>query len=249
MTSVITKLLGLALLACLIAPVMSAGSLAIAPCPTASVAVYVALTGPCQIGSLEFSDFAYTNTYFPTLPGPPASAVTVTPSTNSADPGLDLSAAWNVSAGAGMDSALTYLVATISGAPTIDTAAFGMTEAIANPPVSVQVSETLCIGVAIGPGKCPAADEIFLTIPNTGSQQISTTFGPVSELTISNDIFIRSTGSGGNGTISHVTNNLPSPTPEPGTPLLGLTGLLVFGQIARVAHRRRQACKGIVPAR
>jgi len=42
---------------------------------------------PCQIGSLEFSDFAYTNTYFPTLPGPPASAVTVTPSSNPANPG------------------------------------------------------------------------------------------------------------------------------------------------------------------
>src|ERR1017187_8718970 len=135
MTSVLTKLLSLTLFACLIASVMSAGT--IAPCPTASVAVYVALTGPCQIGSLEFSNFAYTNTYFPTLPGPPASAVTVTPSTNSADPGLDLSAAWNVSAGAGMDSALTYLVATISGAPTIDTAAFGMTETNANPPVPV----------------------------------------------------------------------------------------------------------------
>jgi len=234
MTSVITKLLGLALLACLIAPVMSAGS--IAPCPTASVAVYVALTGPCQIGNLEFSDFAYTNTFFPTLPGPPASAVTITPSSN---PGLDLSAAWNVSGGAGMDSALTYLVATISGAPTITGADFGMTEVITSPPVSVQVSETLCIGVALGPGKCPPADTTFLLIPNSGSQEISTTFGPVSELTISDDIFIRSTGQNGSGYITGVTNNLV--TPEPGTPLLGLIGLLVLGLMASVAHRRQQA--------
>ena len=248
MTSVITKLLSFALFACLIAPVMFAGS--IAPCPTASVAVYVALTAPCQIGSLEFSDFAYTNTFFPTLPGPPASAVTITPSTNPADPGLGLSAAWTVAGENGMDSALTYLVATISGAATIDDAAFGMTEGVTNPPVSVQVSETLCVGVAFGPGKCPDPDEIYVLIPTTGSQQVSTTFAPVSELTISDDIYIRSTGQDGAGSISGVSNNLPSPstTPEPATPLLGLSGLLVLGQMARVARRRRQARDGDVTA-
>jgi hypothetical protein len=193
---------------------------------------------------LEFSDFAYTNTFFPTLPGPPASAVTVTPSTNAANPGLDLSAAWTVSGGAGMDSALTYLVATISGASSIDTASFGMTEVTTTPPVALQVSETLCVGVAIGPGNCPSADEIFIQIPNTGSQQISTTFSPVSELTISDDIFIRSLapdGPDGAGYISDVGNYLPTATPEPGTPLLGISGLLVLGTMARLAYRRRKA--------
>jgi len=244
MTSVTAKLLGLGLLACLIAPVMSAGGLIVPACPTASVAAYVALAGAaCQIGDLEFSDFAYTNTFFPTLPGPPANAVTVTPSTNLANPGFDLSAAWNVSNGAGMDSALTYLVATISGAATIDTASFGMTEVTTTPPVALQVTETLCVGVPLGPGNCPSADEIVLQIPNTGSQQISTSFGPVSELTISDDIFIRSLapdGPDGSGYISNVGNNLPEATPEPGTPLLGLSGLLVLGQMARVAYRRRR---------
>jgi hypothetical protein len=238
MTSVFTKLWGPVVLACLIVPIMSAGDVAIAPCPTASVATYVALTGPCQIGSLDFSDFAYTNAYFPTLPGPPANAVKITPSTNSADPGLDLSAAWNVSDEAGMDSALTYLVTTVSGAPSIDEAAFGMTEVITNPPVSVQVTETLCIGMAIGPGNCPSSDKISLQIPAAGSQQISTAFGPVSELTISDDIFIKSAGSNGSGMISNASNNLPSATPEPGTQLLGLAGLLVLVQLA---HRRRLA--------
>jgi hypothetical protein len=233
MMSAITKTSVLALLVWLVVPVMYAGS------------IPVALGGPCQVGSLEFSDFAYTNTFFPTLPGPPASAVTITPSTNSADPGLDLSAPWDVSGGSGMDSALTYLVATISGAATIDEADFGMTLAISSPPVAVQVGETLCIGAAIGPGQCPPADEIFLIIPNTGSQSISTTFGPVSELTISDDVFIRATGQGGNGTITNVSNDLPQPqaTPEPGTPLLGFSGLLMLGQMARVARRRRQARK------
>jgi len=247
MKSVIIKLLSLALFAGLIAPVMFAGSLALAPCPTASVAVYVALTGPCQIGSLEFSDFAYTNTYFPTLPGPPASAVMVTPSSDSNNPGLDLSAAWNVSNGAGMDSALTYLVATISGAATINEADFGMTEIVTTPTVASQISETLCIGVALGPGKCPSADEIFLVIPNSGSQQASVTFGPVSLLTISDDIFIRA-GQNGSGMITNVGNNLPTPTPEPGTPLLGLAGLLMLGLVARLAHRR-QVRKELVLAR
>ena len=232
MTSVLTKLLSLALFACLIASVMSAGP--IAPCPTASVAVYVALTGPCQIGSLEFSDFAYTNTYFPTLPGPPASAVTVTPSSNPANPGLDLSAAWNVSSGAGMDSALTYLVQTISGAPTIDQAVFGITDNIVSQPVSIQFSETLCVGVAIGPGQCPAADKLFLVVQDP---QSSVSFAPVSELTISNDIYIKANGNG-SGMISDVSNGLP--TPEPGIPLLSFSGLLALGLMARVgAHRRR----------
>jgi hypothetical protein len=234
MTSVLTKLLSLALFACVLASVMSAGPLA--PCPTASVAVYVALTAPCQIGSLEFSDFAYTNSYFPTLLGPPASAVTLTPSTNPADPGLDLSAAWNVSAGAGMDSALTYLVTTVSGAPTIDQAVFGITDNIVSQPVSIQFSETLCVGVAIGPGKCPAADKIYLVV---SGPQTSVSFAPVSELTISNDIYIKSNG--GSGMISDVTNGLP--TPEPGIPLLSLSGLLALGLMARVgAHRRRLRC-------
>ena len=232
MTSVLTKLLSLAVFACLIASVMSAGP--IAPCPTASVAVYVALTGPCQIGSLEFSDFAYTNAYFPTLLGPPASAVTVTPSSNPGDPGLDLSAAWNVSSGAGMDSALTYLVQTVSGAPTIDQAVFGITDNIVSQPVSIQFSETLCVGVAIGPGQCPAADTIDLLVQ---SPQTSVSFAPVSVMTISNDIYIKANGSG-SGMISEVTNGLP--TPEPGMPLLSLSGLLALGLMARVgAHRRR----------
>ena len=249
MTSVIIKLLSLALFACLIAPVMSAGSIAL--CPTAPLSVYVAATAPCQIGSLEFSDFAYTNSFFPTLLGPPASAIVVTPSSNPADPGLELSSTWTAAgAGNGMDSALTYLVMTVSGAPTIDEAVFGMTDTVSSQPVSIQISETLCVGIALGPGKCPAADEIDLVIPSTGFQQTSASFAPVSEMTVSNDIFIKSNGASGSGMISDVTNNFP--TPEPGIPLLSLSGLLALWLMARMgAHRRRlrQARDGIVPAR
>lgn len=252
MTSVITKVLSLALFACLIAPVVSAGP--IAPCPTASLAVYLAAGAPCQVGSLEFSDFAYLNSFFPALPGPSAGDILVAPSDNPANPGLELSSTWTAAgAGNGMDSALTYLVRTVSGAPTIDSAVFGMTDTITNQPVSIQISETLCIGIALGPGKCPAADKLYLVIPSTpGFQQASASFGPVSEMTISDDIFIKSNGPDASGTISGVANNLPTATPEPGTPLLGLSGLLVLWQMARVAaHRRRlrQACDGTIPAR
>jgi hypothetical protein len=244
MMSVIKKLLSLALLACSIAAVMSAGT--IVPCPTASVAAYVALTGPCQIGSLEFSDFAYSNTYFPTMPGPPASAIQVTPSSNPGDPGLELSSSsWTVSDGVGMDSALTYLVQTISGAPTIDQAAFGITDTIGRPAVTVQFAETLCIGVATGPGTCPSADEIYLLVPSTGT---SVSFGPVSVMSVSNDIFIKSDGPSGSGSIADVTNSLP--TPEPGVSLLSLSGLLALGLMAKVAaNRRRLQRDTIVEAR
>jgi hypothetical protein len=53
-----------------------------------------------------------------------------------------------------MDSALTYLVMTISGAATIDDTAFGLTGVIASPPAPVQVAETLCTGrVLVRTGK------------------------------------------------------------------------------------------------
>jgi hypothetical protein len=232
MMSVFTKLLSLALLACSIAAVMSAGT--IVPCPTASVAAYVALTGPCQIGGLEFSDFAYSNSYFPTMPGPPASAIQVTPSSDPGNPGLELStSSWTVSDGVGMDSALTYLVQTISGAPTINEAAFGITDSIIRGAVSIQFAETLCIGVATGPGTCPSADELYFLVPSTGT---SVSFGPVSVMSVSNDVFIKSDGPSGSGSIADVTNGLP--TPEPGISLLSLSGLLALGLMAR-ANRRR----------
>lgn len=239
MTSALIKLLSLALFACLMASVVSAGS--IAPCPTAPLSVYVAATAPCRIGALEFGDFTYTNSYFPALLGPPASAILVTPSNNPADPGLELSSPWTVAgAGKGMDSALTYLVMTISGAPTIDEAVFGITDTIISQPVSIQFSEALCLGVALGPGKCPSADKIDLVVAN---QQTFAAFAPVSVMTISNDIFIKSNGESGNGTISSVTNNLPTPepgipTPEPGIPLLSLSGLLAWWLKSRVGARR-----------
>ena len=242
MTSEFKKLLSLTLFACSVATVMSAGT--IVPCPTASVAAYVALTGPCQIGSLEFSDFAYSNSYFPTLPGPPASGVLVTPSSDPGDPGLELSSSWTVmGAGNGMDSALTYLVRTVSGAPTIDEAVFGITDSISREPVSIQFSETLCIGVATGPGTCPAADEIFLVVPNTGAV---VSFAPVSVMSISNDIFIKADANSGYGSITDVTNSLP--TPEPGISLLSLSGLLVLALMAKVAATRRRLQREAIEA-
>ncbi len=241
MTSVFTKLLSLALLACSLAAVLSAGT--IVPCPTASVAAYEALTGPCQIGSLEFSDFVYTNSYFPTLPGPPASAILVTPSSNPGDPGLELSSSsWTVSDGSGMDSDLTYLVRTISGAPTIDQATFGITDTIGSG-VTLLFAEYLCIGVPIGPGPgtCPPADEKYLVVPSTG---ISYLFPPVSVMSISNDIFIKSTG--GSGSVADVTDSLP--TPEPGISLLSLSGLLVLALMAKVAANRRRLQREAIEA-
>ena len=235
----VAKLLNLGVLACLLSAVLSAGP--IAPCTTASLSVYLSATMPCAVGALEFGHFAYSNTFFPTLPGPAASAIMVTPSSDPNNPGLDLSAAWSVAGmGTGMDSALTYLVQTISGLPTIDSAWFGTTEDISHSPVNVQVSETLCVGAALGAGKCPAADQISVVVPNgQGAQQMSVSFGPVSELTVSNDIFIRSAGANGNGMISDVGNNFPASVPEPGSPVLVISGLLMLLPVARFGMRRR----------
>jgi len=245
MTSVITKLSILVLFACLIA---SAGPLA--PCPTASLAVYLAATAPCQVDSLVFSGFSYSNSYFPALPGPSASDILVTPSTNPTDPGFDFSSTWTASGiGSGMDSTIGYVASTISGAATIDEAALGLTDTVNSSPVFIFSSETLCVGSTLAPGQCPAADIVNLYIQSStsGSQQTWATFGPVSVLAVSNDIFIEAKGLNGSGNISDNPNGLP--TPEPGTPLLSLAGLVVLWSLARaVAHRRRlrQAPVGIV---
>jgi len=241
MTSLITRLFGLALCACLIASVMSAGT--IVPCTTASLAVYVAAAEPCQIGSLVFSDFAYANDYFPTMLGPSASNILVTPSSsNPSDPGLDFSSAWNVAgAGDGMDSVISYVVMTASGAPAINEASLGMTVTVNSLPLSLEYSEFFCLGkVVTGVGQCPAADQLELTLqgPTNGVQQTSASFGPVSEMTVLGDLFIKS-GLNGSGMISDGGNTFPANTPEPGTPLLGLTGLLVLWRMAKVRRRHQ----------
>jgi hypothetical protein len=238
MTSLITKLLSLALFVLLIAPVMFAGPLV--PCPTADLSVYLAATAPCEVGGLEFSGFGYSNNFFPADPGPSATNILVTPSTNSADPGLNFSSAWNVGgSGDGMDSLISYVVMTVSGAPTIDESDISITDTVPSLPLSIQYSEFMCLGKAIsGVGQCPSADELELTIqgPTSGPRQTSATFAPVSEMTVLNDLFVESQG--GSGSVSGAANNFPTPTttPEPATPLLSLTGLLVLWRMAK-AHR------------
>jgi len=253
MKSVITKLLSLALFVFLTAAVMSAGP--IAPCPTASLAVYLAATAPCQVDSLEFSGFSYSNSYFPALPGPSASNILVTPSSNPADPGLDFSGTWTTADIAhGMDSTIGYLIATVSGAPTINHVDLGITDTISSQPVFIFLSETLCVGSTLEPGHCPAADilNIYIHPSTSGFQQTSASFGAVSEMAVTDDIFILSkgvilsNGLDGSGNIKEASNAFP--TPEPGTPFLSLSGLLVLGCLARLAHRLRQAHVGIVPA-
>lgn len=242
MTRATTKLLSLALFACLIASVMSAGT--IAPCTTALLSVYLAATAPCEVGSLEFSGFAYSNTFLKTLPGPSAANILVTPSSNPADPGLEFSSTWTASgAGNGMDSSIIYVVSTVSGAPALDGAAFGMTDIVNSLPLSIEYGETLCLGeIVTATGQCSKADEFFLSIQGAtaGYRQTSGSFAPVSELTVLDDIFIKSQGADGNGSISEGNNNFSTEAqaPEPGAAWLGLSGLLVLWRMATV-HRRR----------
>jgi hypothetical protein len=237
MMTMITKPLSAALLGCLVAAALSAGP--IAPCPTASLAVYLAAGAPCQVGSLDFSGFGYANNYFPDLPGPSAGNILVTPSSNPADPGLDFSSAWTAAgAGNGMDSVISYVVMTDSGAPAIDQAVLGMTDTVNSLPLSIQYSEFFCLGeVVTKVGQCPTADQLELVLqgPTGGYRQTSASFAPVSEMTVLNDIFIKEPGApgdvtsaSGNGTISDGSNTFPAQTPEPGTPWLCLSGLLLL---------------------
>src|SRR5580704_132993 len=237
MTSGITKLLNLTLFACLVVPVAFAGTLA--QCPTASLAVYLAASAPCEVSGLEFSGFAYGQNFLPGSPGPSAGSVTVTPSGT----GLDFSAAWNVSGlDDGMDSIISYAVMTVSGDPTITGSMLTMTDTVSSSPVSIDFEQFVCEGeIVTGTGQCPVGDETKLVIQGgvSGTRQTSATFGPVSEMTVLDGIFIKSQGGAGGGSISTAGNGIPSSsTPEPATPWLGLSGLLVLLQVARVRRRR-----------
>jgi len=228
------KLFQLMLSVCSVTAVMFAGQ--VNPCATDLLSSYVTNQTSCQLGQLIFSDFEYGPNHFPQNPGPGANTITVTPITDPGDPGFLFSTPdWTaVGAGNGGDSSISYLITSASGAPIIDAVDLGVTEAITSEPVKLIVDETVCVGVMIAPGQCPAANTVSLVNSNTpGSvtQVPYATFGPVSEVTVLKDIYFASDGSTGNAQILSVSNTYP--TPEPSAAVLSLCGLMVLWQMGK----------------
>jgi hypothetical protein len=231
------KLYGLALFGCLFAGSMSAG--AITDCTPQPLSMYVANQTACQIGPLQFSNFEYGAGHFPDHPGPPAFDILVTPQMDPADPGIAFSSRlWTAAgAGGGGDSVISFLIMSLSGEPLISGVGLDITGAVDSEPVKLIVGETVCVGVMIKPGACPAANTVNLQVADTPSpiaQLPYASFGPVSEITVFKDIYFASDAETGSGRILTVSNNYP--VPEPATPLLSLCGLLAAW---RLAKRRR----------
>jgi hypothetical protein len=223
------RLFKLLLLVCCISAVMSAGP--VSTCTVNLLSNYVSNETSCQLGELIFSDFEYGPNHFPGNPGPAGNTITITPISDPGDPGFLFSSAdWTaMGAGNGGDSDISYLITSATGAPIIGAVDLGVTETLASEPVKLIVDETVCVGVFIAPGQCPAANTVTLdnsNIPGSVTAIPYATFAPVSEVTVLKDIYFASDGSTGNGQILSVSNTYP--TPEPAAGVLSLCGLVAI---------------------
>jgi hypothetical protein len=219
------KFAGLALLVTLGPGLSMAGT--IEPCATESLSVYLTSTSVCEIGSFLFGDFYYNPTSLGGGPIVGANEVMVTPIFGT-DPGLEFSASWSGTANSGIDSEIGFHVGTASGLPWLDSGTISMT-ATATGTANALLSAYICQGGTFS-GLCATNPLEILELQlgtgeNPGPQTPIGSFGPVSSISVLTDV--RAYGAGdGTSSILNVTNLFP--TPEPVTPLLGLSGLLLL---------------------
>jgi hypothetical protein len=224
------RLIGFALLACLGSTALMAGT--IDPCTAELLSVYLTSTTGCQIGGFVFGSFYYNPTALGTGSIVLASQIMVTPILGSA-PGLQFSANWTGTGNGGTDSEIGYHMATVDGQAEISETTLGMT-GTATGLANALLGEYVCPGGNFT-DLCSAnsQDVVHLSIgigQNPGIQQPVGTFGPVSTLSVLKDVRVYGDGQG-IATLSSITNEFP--TPEPVTPLLALSGLLVMWRLRK----------------
>jgi len=232
------KFLKLALLGCLFSTAMFATS--ILACTEQTLAAYLASSSNCSIGNLVFGSFSYQGTALGTGVALTPDQITVIPINTAGNVGIEFAANWVGSQVGGSDSAVGYFVATGSGAATITAASLGM-DATAAGDANAVLDEYICPGEVFS---STCANQIHLhdlegpAGPSSpGPIVLSSTFDPVSYLQLVKDI--RVYGVAGTSTVSDISNEYTAglATPEPVTPVLCLSGLL----LAWVLQKRRSA--------
>lgn len=223
------KICKLIMLGCLVASAIVAGT--VQPCTEQALSAYLGAPN-CSIGDLVFGAFTYTPTALGTGAIVPASAITVIPMNTPGNIGIEFAANWTGGAAGGTDSAIGYFVATGSGLPTLDAASLslmGQASGVAN----AVLDEFLCPGQAFSP---TCANQVHLDqVIGSGTEPPNPygTFAGVSNIGLVKDI--RVYGVTGTSSVSEITNNFPSNStvPEPVTPLLCLSGLVVVWRLRK----------------
>jgi len=220
----------LALLGCLASTPMLASN--VAPCAEQNLEQYLGAPN-CSIGNLVFGSFSYTPTSLGTGVAPPASDIMVTPILVPGDYGLQFSSSWVGEDVGGSDIAIGYFVATSDLQADLDAASLNMVGTVTGESNAV-LDEYICPGEVFS---STCANQVHLhesmgptSGPGSGPQIPYATFDPVATMQLVKDL--RVYGVTGVSTVTAISNQYP--TPEPVTPLLCFSGLLlVWGLLKR----------------
>ena len=214
-----------------VAVVGTAGAAPVGACPSANLSTYVVTGFTCTIGDKTFSNFIYNPGMSGTGTASPATSVAVTP-LGAPNYGFTFTGIWNSGSSGTGDGGLSYTVAVSNGQALIDSAVLSLVGSLTGTGSAGTVGETLCLNPS-----CSLSD--VLSVSLAGAHSDSTTFAPVSIITVMKDIDAMSSGSG-TASISVVTNTvdqLVPHVPEPASLALLGSALIGFGAF----RRRRKA--------
>ncbi len=168
----------------------AAAALQAAPCPTATLDVYLAPGFSCTINGVTVSQFSYSGVFSGPIVALGTQAILVTPITNPGNEGLRFSGsliAGNEPAATSSQATVTYLVA----GPNLGTLEMSFNGATQGPSVTAVATESYCLGGTIA--GCGSLQTLSATFP-IFTDRIG--FGSVSQIGIQQQIQVTSAGVG-----------------------------------------------------